>query len=221
MPRLVGLDFAVGRRMKIDGARWSITRKDSAGPSVQITDDTGSKREITRTELATLIVHERLTFLDEDHDVDPNPDPCAPHVINIARLPLHRVVDWLAKVVLLRRLFFVKGGPKSASFQRSYQTACVELLHAVQLMGITGFQPPAAYTAYHDLLRVRNSAGELRVLLVKGLSYRPHDPTSPIRQEFAEIERLTREIVADRPWLSAAATRRQVNEALRKSSSID
>jgi hypothetical protein len=210
MSRLVAFDLCIGRRIRIDGQAYHVVHAIPSAPVLTLkSEHDGSTMVSSRSELAALVVMERAEFIDELEE--PEAEPSRP-ITELTSLPLHRVVDWLCKLFLLRRLMRYSGqSPKSKIFMIGYQQACSELEQALSRFGLQGFKPWSSWTIYHDLLRMRINRFEISAIQTKGVEYCPHRIGNPIYQETAA---LAQELRLESPHLSVKSIAKEVNNRL-------
>jgi len=191
MPRLVPFELRDGKRLRIDGREYVLSRCLPPGPTVCITDVADqSCKTITRDEIALLVVYEKADFVfdevQEDEADDAEAEP--PGVIDIARLSLHRLVDWQFKLFLIKAMLpNARHRPTGAFFRCAYAESCERLLQLAALIGIEDFNPWSASTIYKDMLRFRKSKFELSAIQVKGLKYCPHETPDQSKRLLGEL----------------------------------
>lgn len=216
MSRLVCLDFSVGRRVRIRGHDYTVIRLQWAAKALVLQNgSTGEALEITRSELVALIVGESAELVD---DLElPIVEPSRHVTVVTPAMPLHRTIDWLAKLSMVKQLLpFAGHSPKGRVFRAAYERA----RHMVELyfdaIGLGDFPFWSPWTLYHDLLRMRQNKFDLAALQNKGVEYRPHRiaPNS----FFAEAARMAEEIRLSNPHITTREVSKRVNDRLQAAS---
>lgn len=213
MARLVPFSLQSRQRIDIDGVRYRIARVQASSPILILVQDAPSGEELrtTRNELATLVVTERAAFVDELDE--PDPTPCR-QFTDLSHLSVQRMLDWQAKLFLLRAMLPCAGrSPKSAFFLQAFDTALDELGGWYRSMGLdlgSGWSP---WTLYHDMLRWRSKRYEIAALQSKGVEYRPWKVRNSLYETAREI---ANEIQLKQPSLSASGVHRKTNARIAK-----
>jgi hypothetical protein len=214
--RLICLDLKPGRIVIIRGARHRITHVEDGGPRLTLKPERENARAIklSRNELATLLVLEEAELFDEleDPDADPVQD-----VIDLSRLSVPRIVDWVGKVFLLRKMMPRMGSSyKSAEFKKAHETAVLELNGLFASMRIKDFKTWSCLTIYHDLRRWRSLKYSLAAIYRKGVEYCPWQTDNRF---YVEARKFIEEEAREHPSLSVASIHDRVNKRLKTSMS--
>lgn len=215
MSRLVVLDYAVGRRVDIRGVKFQVAALARRAGRIRLErkteNDVVEALVLTNDQLATLLVQGDAELVDELDEPAPEGERPRP-VNNIAQLDLHRIIDWVVKVFLLRYMSTHMGaGPGSAAFKSAFGEACDLLRRWFDAVGIDGVPLQTAWTTYQDLLKWRRARYSLAPLQIKGMEYRPWTQRGP-HYELAREK--AKEVVYGNPAFSAARVHEAVNKEL-------
>ncbi|MGN8002350.1 hypothetical protein ACTJKQ_04060 [Acidovorax sp. 22279] len=217
MARLVPFSLQSGQRIDVDGVPHRISKVAPSSPIIVLVraDGSGIELQTTRNELATLVVTERAEFLDELDD--PEHDPSR-QFSDISHLTVQRMLDWQAKLFLLRAMLPYAGrSPKSRVFRSAFDGALEELNDWYRSMGMdvgSGWSP---WTLYHDMLNWRAARFEISALQSKGVEYRPWTTRSALYEVAIEI---ATEIKQRQPNLSALGVHRRTNQRMARKKSV-
>ncbi|WP_018077075.1 hypothetical protein [Thiobacillus denitrificans] len=150
--------------------------------------------KMSRTEFAALLVLEEAEMVDELED---------PHremtreVTNLSFSPLLRIVDWHAKIYLLRRMMrWSRSSPKSPRFRAAYVEAERELNEYQLACGLGHCKTWSHWTFYHDMQRWRSSKYAMAAIQRKGVEYCPWATPAPL---YEEARKLAHEITLKHP----------------------
>ena len=210
MARLVPFSLAAGTVIEIRGVRYRSAQVKSGTASVQLialSDD--SALEISRNELAALIVTEEARICDELEEPEPHQMRT---VTDISMLSAHRMFDWQFKIFLCKWMTLLTGqSPKSKSYKAMF------LLASGFLQGLYPEARPtgnwSAWTIYHDLLRWRASGYDFAAFQRKGVEYAPWSDNSKAR--ITKLRQLIEDILSENPNFSASAVHEEVNKRLK------
>jgi hypothetical protein len=214
MSRLVCLDYREGRRVDVQGTEYRVTRLSRSAGRIKlepIEAEKGRAMVLTSDQLATMLVTEDAVLVDELDD--PEPDDAEPRkVTDVSLMELHRVIDWMVKIFLLRQLIpFIGASPNSRLFRRAYDDAQALLKLWLDSAGVTNVPSQTCWTTYQDLLKWRRKRYSLAAVQVKGLQYTPWRPRDPF---YALAEELARKAKLENPSWSTANVYRYVNSQL-------
>ena len=211
MARLVPFSIQRGQRVDIDGITHHISEVVPSSPCIILVRNDSTEVKVTRNELATMVVSERATFIDELDEPDPE---ISRQFTDISNLSVQRMLDWQAKLFLLRAMTPHFGrSPKSQIFSNAFKAAHDELGRWYTSVGMdlgNGWSP---WTLYHDMLRWRANRFEMSSLQVKGVEYRPWKKRNSL---YRLAQKIALEIKLDTPSLSASGVHRQTNKRLKK-----
>ena len=213
MARIVSFDLQVGRIVDIGKTRYRIAKVNDVGPKLRLESIVEGEpgRDITRNDLASLIVVEEAEFID---DIDDPTLTDMRETTDLAKLPVHRVIDWHAKMFLILRMMHLAGtSPKKQTankFGVAYDKAKQELLAFHEPLGLGDFKPPSEWTIYHDLLRWRSARYNIAAIQKKGVEYSPLKKRPPF---YVAAEEMIMQLGVERPELSAANIHGMVNKA--------
>lgn len=209
MARLVPFSLQRGQRIEIDGIAHRISRVVPSSPFIILARDESTEITVTRNELATLVVTERATFVDELDEPEPT---VSRQFTDISHLSAQRMLDWHAKLFLVRAMVpYFGASPKSKTFCNAFKAAHDELASWYSSVGMDlggGWSP---WTLYHDMLRWRSNRFDISSLQVKGVEYRPWKTRNSLYKLASEI---AIEIKLATPSLSASGVHRQTNKRL-------
>jgi hypothetical protein len=189
MSRLVCFDLTPGRRVTVREIPYRVLRAPAGAPALTLApeDSSGKLLEITRNQLATLLMTEEAEFIDELDDPEPK---FMREVTDISHMPLHRLMDWQAKVFLLCRMMpFIGGSPRGEKFRDKYKAAQLELRNWRSQMGVSGEKTWSHWTCYHDIGRWRANRYSLGALQRKGVEYCPERMRNEFYEEAAAFAR--------------------------------
>lgn len=201
MSRLVCMDLRPGRIVAIQGVRHRIQEVQSGGPMLTLLPeaDGAPAMKMSRTEFAALLVLEEAEMVDELED--PTAETMR-EVTNLSFASLPRIIDWHAKVYLLRRMMPWSGSsPKSAEFRAAYAEAQRDLREHQEAFGLVGCKTWSHWTIYHDIQRWRSSRYSLAAIQRKGVEYCPWEKRSALHDE---ARKLAHEIILKNPHYSIA-----------------
>lgn len=208
MSRLVCFDLTPGRRVTVREIPYRVLRAPAGAPALTLAPEDSSKKllEISRNELATLLVTEEAELIDE---LDDPASKFMREVTDLSHMPLHRLLDWHAKVFLLRRMMpFAGASPRGKKFRNEYSAAELELRNWRSQMGVTGEKTWSQWTCYHDLGRWRANRYSFGAVQRKGVEYCPERNRSAFYEEaaaFAQAKGLAE------PHLSTAQVHKATN----------
>lgn len=211
MSRLMPMELRAGRRARIDDTLYVIRKVDTRTPYIDVSrEGEETVTQVSRSELAALIVEERATLLDEPEDPEPVPRRA---VTDITNLKVTRVIDWFAKMYVVRGMIHEKGCPKSSSYRKAFEARLAEVTLHLEACGISRFPGWSVHTVYHDVLRLRSAGYDLAALQVKGVEYVPLTPghTSEL---FDDLRSQLEELVLENPTWSKANLHRELNKTL-------
>jgi len=216
MSRLVVVDFALGRRVDVRGQKYRVAAlvRHAGRLKLKSEDQSHPQLVLTFDQLATLLVQGDAELVDDLDALAPDKQHPERQINNIAQLDLHRLVDWLVKVFLLRYMSaYLGSGPNTQRFRAAFSEACQLLTNWFDAVGLVDVPLQTAWTTYQDLLRWRRARYSLSALVVKGLEYRPWTKRGA---HFGLASAIAREVVDSNPGFSAARVHEAVNERLRK-----
>lgn len=217
MSRLICMDIRPGRLIAIQGVRHSVQYVQPGGAVLILKPETGGATvEMSRSELATLLVIEEAEMLDELED--PEADNVR-KVTNLSFQSVNRIIDWHGKVFLLRQMMPHAGSsPRTAVFRAAFERAKAELESWHRAIGLAGAKTWSCRTTYYDLRRWRSFRHALATVQRKGFEYRPWSqrPTLYVRAEEVLLE-----LIKANPTLSLASLREMLNKRLVLESSED
>lgn len=217
MSRLICMDIRPGRLIAIQSVRHSVQYVQPGGAVLILKPDTGGATvEMSRSELATLLVIEEAEMLDELED--PEADNVR-KVTNLSFLPIHRVIDWHGKVFLLRQMMpHARSSSRSAVFRAAFEQAKATLESWHQAIGLADAKTWACWTIYNDLRRWRSLRYSLAAVQRKGIEYCPWNERPPL---YVEAERLFRELVREKPGWTTAAYQIELDKRLKRQLAMD
>ena len=120
MSRLVVLDFSLERRVDVRGKTYRVRGLVRQAGRLKLVpeDSTLSPLVLTFDQLTTLLVQGDAELVDDLDDPEPDEEHPERKFNNIAQLDLHRLVDWLVKVFLLRYMSaYLGAGPNTLRFK--------------------------------------------------------------------------------------------------------
>lgn len=207
MARLVPFSLAIGTIVDIRGERFRCADPNFGKASVLLAPlADGTPLEISRNELAALLVTEEARLCDELEEPEPQ---VLREVTDTSGLSMVRLLDWQLKMFLCRVLMPVKGhSPKSKAYRAVFDEASAfvgELYAPLELK----FQW-SVWTVYHDLLRWQASGYDLAALQRKGVEYTPWRDDAKARSHKALA--LIEAILAENPNLSASGLHKEVEK---------
>lgn len=214
MSRLICMDLQQGRVVALRGIRHRITHVEPGGPSLTLKPELGGSKNIqmSRSELATLLVIEEAEFIDELEDPEAS---SAREITNLSFAPIHRILDWHGKVYLLRMMMTMSGSsPKSSEFRNAFEVANETLREWHAAIGLEDAKGWSSWTVYHDLLHWRSHKYSLGAVHRKGLEYCPWQKRDAL---YEEAERLLNETVLRTPHISVARAHALINQHLKHS----
>lgn len=191
----------IGQNVEIKGEKYIVVGNPLDGRAVRL-KKTGAEEQIltiSRNELASLLVIEKATLIDEldipdsaaNHDsevsesesnlvkpVDSSDDGTSlftkREITDISHMQLARILDWHGKIYILKCLMPLGArSPKSSTFRTTVSEASMDLKEWLAEVGISGPKKWSEWTLYHDLLRWRQQRYELAAIQRKGLEYSP------------------------------------------------
>ena len=174
MSRLIFMDIKPGRHIAIRGVRHRVQHVQPGGPLLTLKPESADTTlEMSRNELATLLVLEEAEMLDELED--PEADN-AREVTNLSFQPVNRIIDWHGKVFLLRQMMRHAGSsPRSKVFRAAFDRAKSILEDWHHAIGLVDAKTWACWTIYNDLRRWRSlrysgcgAAQRARILPLEG-----------------------------------------------------
>jgi hypothetical protein len=209
--RLICFDLTEGRRVNIKETAYKVRTNPLARLTVTLESlADGTLMKISRNELATLLVLEEAELVDDLDEPDAVPSRTS---TDISQLPLHRILDWHAKMFVLVRLMPIeRASPKGKLFNAMVREAHEQLEAWRTAVGWRGGKTWSPWTLYHDLLRWRKSRYSVSALQKKGVEYSPWGKTPAI---YREARRLVKEVGLESPHLSVASTHEAVEARLR------
>lgn len=210
MSRLICMDIRPGRLIAIQGVRHSVQYVKPGGAVLILKPETGGATvEMSRSELAALLVIEEAEMLDELED--PEADNVRA-VTNLSFQSVNRIIDWHGKVFLLRQMMPHAGSsPRTAVFRTAFERAKAELEMWHRAIGLTGAKTWSCRTTYYDLRRWRSHRYALATVQRKGFEYRPWSRRPPL---YVKAEEVFLELIKANPTLSLASLRDKVNKRL-------
>lgn len=212
MSRLICFDICVGRHIALQGVKYRVIFVQ--GPMLRLKPhEGGDEVHISRNELAALMVLEKAEMLDELED--PQPDAVR-EVTNLSFLPLHRIMDWHAKVFILPQMMRYAGmSPRSGVFRAGYEKARALLDDWQTAIGIPKRKTWSCRTAYYGVRRWRSFRYALATVQTKGVQYCPWQTPAPF---FEEAQRIFYDVVAAHSDWSVASIHKELNSRLSASS---
>jgi len=214
MSRLVPLDFSVGRRVDVGGKPYRIDKLSRRAGRLGLKPDDADSAYLVLTfdQLATLLVKGEAEVVDELDDPRPA-ERNERSVNNIAELDLHRLVDWVVKVFLLRHMAaYLGSGPNTKRFRTAFSEGCGLLNEWFTGVGLDDVPLQTAWTTYQDLLRWRRRRYSLAALVIKGMEYCPWKKRGA---HYVLAQERAREVVYSNPAFSAARVHEAVNEKVK------
>lgn len=209
MSSLVPFELRPGRRVRIDRKTYTILATNSKTPAVSLIDEKNTRRQVSRSELAALVVLERAEMVDELEADESDDDADAwRRATNITSLDAHRIIDWFCKMFLVRQMLRVNGSPKSHGYREAYARACTLLAESLERAGYLYCNTWSVWTIYHDVLRLRRHKYRVAALQRKGVEYTPHMRKNAA---FEEIKKHVQGRLLDQPQMSVANVHREVN----------
>ncbi len=210
MARLVPFALQEGTLVEIRGALFRCEPRNLGSTTIFLAPISGEAPiEISRNELASLLVTEEARVLDELEEPEPTPRRTC---TDITGLSIFRVLEWQLKMHLCRVLMPYAGhSPKSPAYRAVFEAEGEAVRDLYQAAGLT-FEW-SIWTVYHDLLRWRASGYDIAALQRKGVEYTPWDDDKKVRTRKAR--EVMSEILKSNPNLSASAVHREVNKRLR------
>ncbi|QLQ25261.1 MAG: hypothetical protein HZT41_10640 [Dechloromonas sp.] len=186
-------------RLRIGERDFSIIDVPAGAATVKLQEDGASDTlVVSRGELAHLVVTEQAEFID---------DPAEPPlyrtriVTDISHLSPLRMLDWHAKVIVLRMRRFFGQSPKSIAFRNAFEQANQALAEFYAEMGLP-LKTWSDWHIYHDLLRWRANRFEWFAFQRKGVEYCPH--ATKTRDAYAATAATLKELVLANPHLKAS-----------------
>lgn len=217
MSRLICMDIRPGRLIAIQGVRHSVQYVQPGGAVLILKPETGGATvEMSRSELATLLVIEEAEMLDELED--PEADNVR-KVTNLSFLPLHRIIDWHGKVFLLRQMMpHLGSSSRTKVFCAAFDRAKSLLEEWHRAIGLVDAKTWACRTIYYDLRRWRSFRYALATVQRKGVEYCPWKERPPL---YVEAERLFHELVREKPGWTTAAYQVELDKRLKRQLAMD
>lgn len=209
MSSLVPFELRPGRRVRIDRKTYTILATSSKTAAVSLIDEKNARRQVSRSELAALVVLERAEMVDE-LEVDESEEDADSwrRATNIMSLEAHRIVDWLSKMFLVRQMLRVNGSPRTRFYRDAYARACTLLTESLERIGYFYCNTWSVWTIYHDVLRLRRHKYRVAALQRKGVEYTPHKRKNAA---FEEVKKHVQQRLLARPQMSVANVHREVN----------
>lgn len=211
MSRLVALDFAIGRRIDIRGVKHHVDKLSRRASRIRLVPDETADKPLVLTldQLATLLVQGDAELVDELDEPRPSGRP-ERSVNNIAELDLHRLIDWLVKVFLLRYMVpYCGSGPKAKRFLTAFAEGSALLRDWFGAVGLNEVPLQTAWTTYQDLLKWRRRRYSLAAIVVKGMEYCPWKQRGA---HYVLAEEAAKEVVYKNPAFSASRVYEAVND---------
>ncbi|ODS68315.1 MAG: hypothetical protein ABS38_06885 [Acidovorax sp. SCN 68-22] len=210
MSRLICMDIRPGRLIAIQGVRHSVQYVQPGGAVLTLKPESGDATvEMSRSELATLLVIEEAELLDELED--PEADNVR-KVTNLSFQSVPRIIDWHGKVFLLRQMMPHAGSsPRTAVFQAAFERAKAELESWHRAIGLAGAKTWKCRTTYYDLRRWRSFRYALATVQRKGFEYRPWRQRPAL---YLRAEELLLELRKANPTFSISSLHEEVNKRL-------
>lgn len=217
MSRLICMDIRPGRLIAIQGVKHSVQYVQPGGAVLILKPETGGATvEMSRSELATLLVIEEAEMLDELED--PEADNVR-KVTNLSFQSVNRIIDWHGKVFLLRQMMPHAGSsPRTAVFRAAFERAKAELESWHRAIGLAGAKTWSCRTTYYDLRRWRSFRYALATVQRKGVEYCPWTQRPAL---YVRAEEVFQELIKANPTLSLASLREMLNKRLVLESSED
>jgi hypothetical protein len=241
MSRLICLSFDSGQLIEIPPHRYVIAGRmlENSAKVILLPAGEGANRlEISSNELASWLVLEKATLIDDLDIPDDEPDGSASSneddaasseasvgsktgfrrpITDLSQMPISRILDWHRKIYTLKCI--MQLGPtsyKSSKFCAALKDAETELAQWGNACGLFGGKKWSKLTLYHDLLRWRHKRYDLSQLQLKGVEYTPWVNRSS--SFYVEVKNSVTEMGLEMPHLSAANIHKEINRSLRKKS---
>lgn len=223
MAKLICLSLAPGRLLEIGDHRYRVVERcvDQSIVRLRRVDSTNETLDISMNQLASFLVVEKATLIDDLDIPDPEPEPepdedvATPRrtVTDITHLPISRVIDWHGKIYILKCLMQLGPcSPKSVLFRAEVAEANKELVEWRNGVGLSGFKLWSMWTLYHDLLRWRQQRYDLAAIQRKGVEYIPWQNRKS--DFYVAAAAMVNEMGLEFPHLSKAAIHRKLNQKL-------
>lgn len=213
MARLIPFSLQIGQRLVIRDKRYVVTQMGLASRAAVLSREGGGDErvEVSRNELAALLVNEQARFFDELEEPEAERAQLRT-VTDITHLSVARMMEWQSKIYLLKALAHLVGhSPRSKAFTSAMEEALGNLQIWHEALGLGGQSTWSPWTLYHDLLRWRANAYDIAALQRKGVEYCPWSQKN-------ELYDVVREIAAyqlkQHPSISAAGLHRKINQEL-------
>lgn len=217
MSRLICMDIKPGRQIAIRGVRHRVTHVQQGGPMLTFKPETGDAAvEMSRNELATMLVLEEAEMLDELED--PEADSVR-KVTNLSFQTIPRIMDWHGKVFFLRQMMPHAGrSSNTAVFRAAFAKAKATLEGWHRDIGLGVAKTWACRTIYYDLRRWRSFRYALSTVQRKGVEYCPWKQRPEL---YVKAERLFEALIKENPNLTVAALAKEINMRLGGQSTDD
>ena len=202
MSRLICLSLSPGQIVELGQTRYRVVDRVPGRPVLRLSrlDGVTPDLQISLNELATHLVLEEATLIDELDIPDPQPGPgsdpeppTAPDGVNprpemaaqpstsarriatdIWHLSFERILDWHAKIYILKSLMQLGHcSPKAASFRAAVVETQSDLNEWQNHTGAVCAKRWSPWTLYHDLLRWRQQRYDIAAIQCKGVEYTP------------------------------------------------
>lgn len=219
MSKLICFDMRVGRRVDVRGVEYRVNKfsRTAARLRLEAVKKGSNAPDLTYTadQFAALLVTEEAELVDELDEPDQKQRKSRA-VTDLSNLSLHRVIDWLVKIFLLRQMMCMRGfSPNGKTLVGHYEEVRLWLDEWFKSAGISDVPMPTCWTTYQDLRRWRRHRYSLAAVQTKGLEYTPWEKNS----DFYKLARkLAQEQGMSNPTLSAANLHRAVNDQLASTS---
>jgi hypothetical protein len=241
MSRLICLSLATGQIVALGQTRYRVIDRVPGRPVLRLAELDGvtPDLQISLNELASHLVLEEATLIDELDIPDPQPGPgsdpgppSAPNGVNqkpemaaqpstgerriatdLWHLPLPRILDWHAKIYILKCLMRLRScSPKSRLFRATVVEAQGDLDEWEAWTGAACAKRWSAWTLYHDLLRWRQQRYDMAAIQSKGVEYAPWvNRVSPF---YVEVLKLAQTTGLEFPHETKASIHKRVHKRL-------
>lgn len=241
MARLICLTLSPGQLLEMSGIRYSVLEQplDQRVVRLQQHGPVDKTIQMSKNELASLLVLEKATLIDVLDIPEPKPEPdvnvgeemgidgrdegtsnlnTSPsklNIVDISHMELTRVLDWHGKIYILKCLMHLgHSSPKSSSFKLATANALKDLEEWYDGIGLSGTSSWSAWTLYHDLLRWRQQRYKFIALQRKGVQYTPW--VNRKSDFYVTAYKLAQEVGLEFPNLSTAKLLEKTNHKLSK-----
>ena len=236
MARLICLSLPPGQLLEIGETRYRVHGRAVDQRVVKLckVGEVQPSLDISMNELASLLVLEKATLIDDLDIPDPDPEPglsdtvedgpdsrirgdtrttASRTVTDISHMPIARIVDWHGKIYILKCLMPLGAcSPKGSAFRGAVADAIRDLEDWHNEIGLTGAKCWSVWTLYHDIMRWRHQRYNLAAIQRKGVEYIPWQHRKS-GFHVAAYE-LAQELGLNFPNLSAAAIHTMLNQKL-------